>query len=84
MDMTKFEYIDDLGFAAVVGELRRWTRELDRSQKLEIDTRRDRSEHAGESNPGQVLQIAQGGSQFGSSTVGGSGTLRQGNFIGSI
>jgi protein SERAC1 len=28
MDMTKFEHRDDPGFIAVVGELRRWTKEL--------------------------------------------------------
>ena len=28
MDMTKFEHGDDPGFIAVVGELRRWIKEL--------------------------------------------------------
>jgi len=28
MDMTKFEGVDDPGFVAVAGELRRWSREL--------------------------------------------------------
>ena len=83
MDMSKFEDVDDPGFAAVVGELRRWTRELARSQKPEIDARRDVSEHAEERNLGQILRITQSGSQFGSSTVNG-GTLRQGNFIGGV
>jgi hypothetical protein len=83
MDMTKFGDSNDPGFVAVAGELRRWTRELARSQKPEIDAGGDESEHAGERNPGRILRITQGGSQFGSSTVNG-GTLRQGNFIGSI
>jgi hypothetical protein len=28
MDMTRFEHVDDPGFLAVAGELRRWCREL--------------------------------------------------------
>jgi hypothetical protein len=31
MDMTKFESDDDPGFVAVVGELRRWIRDLSQS-----------------------------------------------------
>jgi hypothetical protein len=31
MDMTKFEDVDDPGFLAVAGELRRWCRELSSS-----------------------------------------------------
>jgi hypothetical protein len=31
MDMTKFEDLDDPGFVAVAGELRRWCRELSSS-----------------------------------------------------
>lgn len=31
MDMKKFESEDDPGFVAVVGELRRWIRDLDQS-----------------------------------------------------
>lgn len=31
MDMTKFEGVDDPGFIAVAGELRRWCKELSSS-----------------------------------------------------
>lgn len=31
MDMTKFEDVDDPGFLAIAGELRRWCRELSSS-----------------------------------------------------
>jgi hypothetical protein len=70
MDMTKFETADDPGFIAVSGELRRWIKEIGRSESAElslpvVDTPR----------------IVQGGSRFGSTTVSG-GSLYQGNFVG--
>jgi hypothetical protein len=36
MDMTKFEDASDPGFIAVVGELRRWVRELEALSKTQV------------------------------------------------
>jgi hypothetical protein len=36
MDMTKFENGDDSGFIALVGELRRWVRELTLPNSLSV------------------------------------------------
>jgi hypothetical protein len=35
MDMTKFEDVDDPGFVAVTGELRRWIKELATAGRLQ-------------------------------------------------
>jgi len=34
MDMTKFEHIDDPGFTAIAGELRRWIKNLPVPSKM--------------------------------------------------
>ena len=34
MDMTRFASVDDLGFQAVCGELRRWIKQLDKAATL--------------------------------------------------
>ena len=36
MDMTKFEHIEDPGFTAVAGELRRWVKALDMSSNAAV------------------------------------------------
>ena len=36
MDMTKFEYIEDSGFTAIAGELRRWVKALDVSNNAVV------------------------------------------------
>jgi len=38
MDMTKFEYLNDPGFIAVAGELRRWIKELAAGQSSQVPT----------------------------------------------
>ncbi len=37
MDMTKFANVDDPGFVAVCGELRRWIRETDAKKKRDTN-----------------------------------------------
>jgi hypothetical protein len=89
MDMTKFEDTDDPGFKAVVGELRRWVKELVRSENARLlelghgsaDERDMNDEARGRTSDQQVLRITQGGSQFGPTAVSG-GTLFQGNYVG--
>lgn len=87
--MTKFENEDDTGFKAVVGELRRWVKELVKSENarmLKLETeglyKRSTSEESGGRTSGQhILRITQSGSQFGPTTVTG-GLLFQGNHVG--
>lgn len=87
MDMTKFENADDPGFKAVVGELRRWVKELARSQnarlpQVESSHKGGTSEEAeGRTSDQHVLQIAQGSPQYGPTTVSG-GSVFQGNYAG--
>jgi hypothetical protein len=89
MDMTKFDSADDPGFKAVVGELRRWVKELIRSENARLLGLGAESSHrhtasgesGGTSSEQQFLRITQGGSQFGPTTVSG-GSLFQGNYNG--
>ena len=77
MDMTKFENTDNSGFKAVMGELRRWVKELARCEnarlpQVESSHRGRTSEEAeGRTSEQQVLQITQGSPQFGPTTVSG-------------
>ena len=85
--MTKFENADDPGYKAVVGELRRWVKELARSENarlpdVERSHRGSTSEEAEEGTSDQhVLRITQGSPQFGQTTVSG-GSVFQGNYVG--
>jgi hypothetical protein len=84
MDMTKFENADDPGFKAVVGELRRWVREIVRTESerlLSAERSQGQETNEGRSSEQQVRRITQGGSHFGPTTVSG-GSLFQGNYIG--
>ncbi|KAF7508072.1 hypothetical protein GJ744_009654 [Endocarpon pusillum] len=87
MDMTKFENADDPGFKAVAGELRRWVRALAKSENARLlqtgSPHRDgTSTDGGEGTAGhQILQLTQGSSQFGPTTVSG-GWVFQGNQVG--
>jgi len=85
MDITKFGDMDDPGFVAVTGELRRWIKELQprisRSQGTAANE--GAGKKAGEDEPGRhVLRITQSGSQFHGPTTVSGGTLLQGNYIG--
>jgi hypothetical protein len=86
MDMTKFENADDPGFKAVVGELRRWVKELARPENARVpqveSSHGDRTIEVagGRASEQQVLQITQGGPQFGPTTVSG-GSIFQGNYV---
>jgi hypothetical protein len=90
MDMTKFEDVEDPGFIAVAGELRRWVKELIRtgdgsSPQLGIGSsqRNAASGGVGEgASERQVLSITQGGSHFNRPTIVSGGSVFQGNFIG--
>ena len=87
MDMTKFENADDPGFKAVVGELRRWVKELARSENVRLSQvesslgDRTREVARGRTSERQVLQITQGSPQFGTTTVN-RGSVFQGNYVG--
>jgi len=92
MEMTKFGEEEDPGFKAVVGELRRWVKDLVRSGNAisqESGTGswqrhgargEFREEPEGRALERQVLRITQGGSRFGNTTVRG-GSLFQGNYV---
>jgi hypothetical protein len=80
MDMTKFENVDDPGFKAVVGELRRWVKESIQPRNARSGSPR---RSVNEENSGrQVLRISQGGSQFDGQTTVSGGSVFQGNYIG--
>ncbi|KND92397.1 Protein SERAC1, partial [Tolypocladium ophioglossoides CBS 100239] len=86
MDMTKFENEDDPGFIAVVGELRRWVKEI---TKAEIARSRQLGAEESYTHAGcdgaegdQVLRIHQDGSEFRGSTTVNGGMLFQGNCVG--
>jgi len=89
MEMTKFEDVDDPGFVAIAGELRRWVKglaQVESSTRLEMRTngleRRSASQEA-ESRAGQkVTKINQGGSVYNGPTIVSGGSLMQGNYIG--
>ena len=85
--MTKFENADDPGFKAVVGELRRWVKDLARFESagpphVQSPHRGKTSEEAGgRTLEQQVLRITQGSPQFGPNTISG-GSVFQGNYVG--
>jgi hypothetical protein len=80
MNMTKFENVDDPGFKAVAGELRRWVKEsIQPRNARSVSPRRSVNE---ENNGRQALRISQGGSQFYGQTTVSGGSLFQGNYIG--
>lgn len=89
MDMTKFESADDPGFKAVVGELRRWIREIIKTENGRLSELRaehaqgqDANEEARKrTSEQQFRRITQGGSHFGPTSVIG-GSLFQGNYVG--
>jgi hypothetical protein len=81
MDMTKFENADDPGFKAVVGELRRWVKEIIREGAGSLYGRSANEEAGGRMPEQHVSRITHGSSQFGPTTVSG-GSLFQGNYIG--
>ena len=88
--MTKFELVDEAGFVAVAGELRRWAKELAKAEDstplqsgTEGSERCRASQEAGARTPGrQVLSITQGGSEYNGPTTVSGGSLLQGNYIG--
>jgi len=90
MDMARFEAIDDPGFIAVAGELRRWTKEIARAgrprplQPRAVDTEYHSGiQEAGTRNPERhTVSIVQGGSEFNGSTTVSGGVLFQGNHVG--
>lgn len=55
MDMTKFESIEDPGFTAIAGELRRWVKELGVPSNLEVP----RETASQQQQLAQVAQMAQ-------------------------
>lgn len=89
--MTKFDAVDEPGFIAVVGELRRWVKglaQVENSTPLQTGTegleRRYANQGTGTRTAGrQVFSITLGGSEFnGPNTVSGGSTSIQGNYIG--
>jgi hypothetical protein len=88
MGMTKFEDVEDPGFVAVTGELRRWIKNISRSENIrqpqlegESLYRPIRDEETQGSYERRVLAITQGSHFHGPTTVSG-GSLFQGNFVG--
>jgi len=87
MDMTKFKDAEDPGFVAVAGELRRWVKDIARSNGRQSSLGgEDSQQSSGDEEPQdsaghRVLRITQGGSRFGPTTVTG-GSVFQGNFVG--
>lgn len=80
MEMTKFEDVDDPGFKAVVGELRRWVKESTQARNNESSSPWHSANK--ENSDRQVLKITQGGSQFEGPTTVNGGMLFQGNYMG--
>ena len=90
MDMTKFSALDDPGFVAVTGEVRRWVKALAvsandtnsaRESTWDPSTHRNSPEAGGV--PGsRILGITQGGSQYTGTTTVNGGSLFQGNYVG--
>jgi hypothetical protein len=64
MDMTKFEDIEDPGFVAVTGELRRWIKNI-----MESSYRPIRDEETQGAPESRVLAMTQDGSHFHGPTV---------------
>lgn len=90
MDMTKFGALDDPGFVAVTGEVRRWIkalvvpavdREYTRESTQGPSTYRNGPEAGGAATP-HVLRITQGGSYYTGATTVNGGSLFQGNYVG--
>lgn len=90
MDMTKFYALDDPGFVAVAGEVRRWVKALSVSAHNTNSTwddtwdpSRDRGSPETGGAPGsRVLRITQGGSHYTGATTVNGGSVVQGNFVG--
>jgi hypothetical protein len=88
--MTKFHALDDPGFVAVAGEIRRWVRALvvsadhatpPRESSRNPSTYRSSPETGGA--PGsRILRITQGGSQYTGATTVNGGSVFQGNYVG--
>jgi hypothetical protein len=90
MDMTKFCVLDDPGFVAVAGEIRRWVKALvvsaddinsTRESTWNPPTHCSSPETDGASEP-RVLRITQGGSEYTGTTTVSGGSLFQGNYVG--
>ncbi|KAF2011165.1 hypothetical protein BU24DRAFT_454648 [Aaosphaeria arxii CBS 175.79] len=84
MDMTKFEGTNDPGFIAVAGELRRWVKELARSDitgPVGGNPQYNLGRENGSSRGNLPLQITQGGSEFHGPTTVSGGSVFQGNFV---
>jgi hypothetical protein len=82
MDMTKFEGMDDPGFLAVAGELRRWVKELARPGITRPMDETSRREGDGNTRGKEVFRITQGGSEFHRPTTVSGGSVFQGNYVG--
>ena len=90
MDMTKFSAVDDPGFVAVTGEVRRWVKALVVSANDSHSTRessRDPSTYrsspeAGGAPDSRVMRITQGGSHYTGATTVNGGSIIQGNYVG--
>jgi hypothetical protein len=78
--MTKFESLDDPGFVAVAGELRRWIKQLARATAVNNPAVDMRGPNNGSESRGYT--ITQGGSSYHGPTTVTGGSLFQGNFIG--
>jgi hypothetical protein len=90
MEMTKFEDLDDPGFIAVAGEVRRWVKALVIAESTYssgwsaegLSTDRDGPEAGKNVVEPQVKRITQGGSVYSGPTTVSGGSLFQGNYIG--
>jgi hypothetical protein len=90
MDMTKFSAVDDPGFVAITGEVRRWVKALvvsandtDTTRDNAWDPSRDRDSPEPGGAPGsRVLRITQSGSHYTGATTVNGGSLFQGNYVG--
>ena len=90
MDMTKFENLEDPGFVAVAGEIRRWSKELMSQENTRLpqsnagDSQTDRASHGagGRTLGPQVGRITQGGSEYNGPISVSGGSLFQGNYVG--
>lgn len=90
MDMTKFCALDDPGFVAVAGEVRRWVKalvvaandsEATRRSTWDWSTQRN-SPEAGDAPASRALRITQGGSHYTGATTVSGGSVFQGNYAG--
>jgi len=81
--MTKFGDVEDPGFIAVTGELRRWIKSISQSQIVDQSPYRSagNGDHQGSSGY-RTLTITQGSPQFHGPTTVSGGSVFQGNFVG--